>query len=98
MELFLRYLRGRLPLIGLFLTLCALFTGSLLLYQLPVQAVLYPAGLCLLLLALYLGLDYSRTAEPCCRRKTRRRSIFRTRWIILHSGPTRSKRPSPPCA
>lgn len=63
MNLFLRYLRGRLPLIGLFLTLCALFTGSLLLYQLPVRAVLYPAGLCLLLLALYLGLDFSRTAE-----------------------------------
>lgn len=63
MKLFLRYLRGRLPLIGLFLTLCALFTGSLLLYQLPVRAVLYPAGLCLLLLALYLGLDFYRAAE-----------------------------------
>ena len=63
MNLFLRYLRGRLPLIGLYLALCALFTGSLLLYQLPVRAVLYPAGLCLLLLALYLGLDFYHSAE-----------------------------------
>ena len=60
MALFFRYLKARRRVIlawGLFV-LC--FLIAFLLYHLPVGAVLYPAGLCLLLGGLLTGLDFRR--------------------------------------
>ncbi|MBO5197959.1 MAG: sensor histidine kinase [Lachnospiraceae bacterium] len=39
---------------------CLIFLGSFALYHLPVAAVLYPAGLCVLFGSILLGLDYRR--------------------------------------
>lgn len=61
MKIFLRWLRGRLPTLLLFLLMCALFSGTLLLYQVPLRTVLYPALLCLLLLLLFLIWNFVRT-------------------------------------
>lgn len=60
MKLFFAYLHSRLSAVGLFFLCCGLFTGSLLLYRLPVQAVLYPAVLCLLLFCIGLTVDFFR--------------------------------------
>ena len=55
----------------LFSALCALlFSVSFLLYHLPVEAVLYPAGLCLLLGGISLGIDFLQ---------------FRRRHTFLHA-------------
>ena len=58
MRLLLSHLRSRRRVL-IFSALCALlFSVSFLLYHLPVEAVLYPAGLCLLLGAVALGWDF----------------------------------------
>ena len=58
MRLLLSYLRSRRRVL-IFSALCALlFSISFLLYHLPVEAVLYPAGLCLLLGGIALGWDF----------------------------------------
>ena len=58
MRMLLSYLRSRRRVL-LFSALCALlFSVSFLLYHLPVEAVLYPAGLCLLLGGIALGWDF----------------------------------------
>ena len=60
MRMLLSYLRSRRRVL-LFSALCALlFSVSFLLYHLPVEAVLYPAGLCALLGSIALGLDVIR--------------------------------------
>ena len=58
MRLLLSYLRSRRHVL-IFSALCALlFALSFLLYHLPVDVVLYPAGLCLLLGGIALGIDF----------------------------------------
>ncbi len=70
MRLLLSYLRSRRRVL-LFSVLCALlFCVSFLLYHLPVEAVLYPAGLCLLLDGIALGWDFLQ---------------FRRRHNLLHA-------------
>lgn len=70
MRLLLSYLRSRRRVL-LFSVLCALlFCVSFLLYHLPVEAVLYPAGLCLLLGVIALGIDFLQ---------------FRRRHDLLHA-------------
>ena len=60
MRLLASYLRSRRRSL-IFSALCALlFSVSFLLYHLPVEAVLYPAGLCALLGGIALGLDFIR--------------------------------------
>ena len=49
MKLLFRYLRSRLSVIAMFLAFALIFATSFMLYHLPLKAVLYPAGLCLLL-------------------------------------------------
>ena len=49
MKLLFRYLRSRLGGIALFLAFALIFAAAFALYRLPLEAVLYPAGLCLLL-------------------------------------------------
>ena len=49
MRLLFRYLRSRLGGIALFLAFALIFAAAFALYRLPLEAVLYPAGLCLLL-------------------------------------------------
>ena len=60
MELFLRYLRGRLAAIALALACAGIFAASFALYRLPLAAVLYPAALCLALGLIALAADYGR--------------------------------------
>ena len=63
MRLLLSYLRSRRRVL-LFSALCTLlFSVSFLLYHLPVEAVLYPAGLCLLLGGLLTALDFRRVCR-----------------------------------
>lgn len=54
------YLRQRWQLLLLLLTCCAVFAGTFALYRFPLTAVLYPGGLCLLLLLAFGGMDYAR--------------------------------------
>ena len=60
MKLFLRYLKSRLGVLLLFAAFALILTCSFLLYRLPVQAVLYPAALCLVIGAAALVLDFLR--------------------------------------
>ena len=60
MKLFLRYLRSRLGVLLLFAAFALILTVSFLLYHLPVEAVLYPAALCLVLGALALLIGFLR--------------------------------------
>ena len=70
MKLLASYLRS-LRRVLIFSALCTLlFCISFLLYHLPVEAVLYPAGLCLLLGGIALGIDFLR---------------FRRRHTFLHA-------------
>ena len=60
MRLLASFLRSRRRSL-IFAALCSLiFVLSFLLYHLPVEAVLYPTGLCFLLGAIALGLDFIR--------------------------------------
>ena len=60
MKLFLRYLKSRLGVLLLFAAFALILACSFLLYRLPVQAVLYPAALCLVIGAAALVLDFLR--------------------------------------
>ena len=46
MKLFFAYLREHIRTIAVFVLFSALLAASFALYKLPVQAVLYPVGLC----------------------------------------------------
>ena len=60
MRLLLRYLRARRGGIVLFFSFALVFAAAFALYRLPLEAVLYPAGLCLALGALCLCVDFAR--------------------------------------
>lgn len=60
MKFFLLWLKGRMPLILLFLGCFLIFTISFMLYHLPLQAVLYPGFLCLFLLLAAGIFDYQK--------------------------------------
>ncbi|MDD6188207.1 MAG: sensor histidine kinase [Clostridiales bacterium] len=60
MDFLLAYLKQRRRGIAVFLLCCAVFLVSFALYRLPLRAVLYPMGLCLMLLALFAALDIRR--------------------------------------
>lgn len=49
MKMFFRYLRSRLLTAAAYLLFCAVFAAAFLLYHVPLGAVLYPAGVCLLI-------------------------------------------------
>ncbi len=61
MKLFLRYLRGKAGALALMAVCALILTASFRLYHLPVEAVLYPAALCLALGAVYMTFDFART-------------------------------------
>lgn len=59
---FITYLRDRAGAIGLFLLFSLIFLGSFFLYRLPIEAVLYPVGICGVLGCVFVGLDVRRAA------------------------------------
>ena len=60
MSLFFRYLADRCRVLLVFAACILILTVSFLLYHLPVEAVLYPAVLCLLIIACVFALDFRR--------------------------------------
>lgn len=60
MKLLCQYLPSRLGMIALFLAFALIFAAAFALYRLPLEAVLYPAGLCLLLGAGCAVVDFLR--------------------------------------
>ena len=60
MNLFFHYIKDRISAIVLFLICLILFILSFILYQLPLEAVLYPIFLCCFIGCGYIGIDYSR--------------------------------------
>lgn len=60
MKVLQAYLKQRRKDMLVLLLFCAVFLASFFLYHLPVEAVLYPALLCLLLGLLLIGIDFSR--------------------------------------
>lgn len=63
MHFFITYLRDRAKNIGVFLLFSLIFLCTFILYRLPVEAVLYPVGLCGVLGCVFLGLDMGRARE-----------------------------------
>ncbi len=63
MKLFLRYIRQKWRGLVIWAIFCILFFVFFLLYHLPVEAVLYPAGLCALLLGACIGADFWRVKK-----------------------------------
>ncbi len=63
MKLFFSYLGEHIRTIALFVLFSVLLTVSFALYKLPVQAVLYPVGLCAVLGAVFIIAGYIRAAE-----------------------------------
>lgn len=63
MELLCRYLKQHRLQLLLWLIFCAIFSGAFLLYRLPIGAVIYPSLLCLLIGALFIGVDFSRVRK-----------------------------------
>lgn len=59
MKLFLRYLKGKRGALALFAAFALIMVASFRLYRLPLEAVLYPAALCLALGAAYIGIDFA---------------------------------------
>ena len=60
MRLILQYLKSKLDIIALFLAFSLIFAASFALYRLPLEAVFYPVGLCLLLGVCYAVVDFLR--------------------------------------
>ena len=60
MKLFLRYLQSKLGVLLVFLAFAVILAVSFILYRLPLEAVLYPAALCVLLGILALIIDFIR--------------------------------------
>lgn len=60
MKLFTAYIKQRRRGIILFAVFCAVFAAAFLLYRLPVEAVLYPAALCVLAAAVLVIVDFTR--------------------------------------
>ena len=60
MKLFLRYLQSKLGVLLVFLAFAVILAVSFILYRLPLEAVLYPAALCVLLGILVLIIDFIR--------------------------------------
>lgn len=63
MKLFAQYLKQRRRGIGVGVLFCAIFVITFALYQLPVNAVLYPAGICAVVGLLVFALDFRRVWE-----------------------------------
>lgn len=63
MKLFFAYLREHIRTIAVFVLFSALLAASFALYKLPVQAVLYPVGLCTALGAAFVIVGYIRAAR-----------------------------------
>ncbi len=60
MKLFLKYVKQRWREIVTFILFCMIFTISFLLYHLPVEAVIYPAAICILLGMAIMLKDFQR--------------------------------------
>lgn len=60
MKLLVRYLRSRAALLAVLMAFAAIFIAAFALYRLPLAAVLYPAGLCALLGAGAMAVDFLR--------------------------------------
>ncbi len=77
------YLKQRWKLLLLLLVCIAIFAGMFLLYHFPMTSVLYPSGLCLLLLLVVGGIDYASL-----RRKHKTlQSLKRMSFMLLDSLP-----------
>ena len=63
LKLFFDYLYGHRRCLSVLAVFAAVFTTSFLLYHLPLEAVLYPTGLCLFLGALFLLVDFRRVRK-----------------------------------
>ena len=59
------YLKTKWPAICFVAIASIVFTASFTLYRLPVEAALYPAGIVMLLGALFLAGDYLHTRARC---------------------------------
>lgn len=66
MQFFLLYLKQRRRSLFVFLLFCTIFICVFLLYHLPVDAVLYPAGLCALIGALVFLFDIRKAYQKHC--------------------------------
>lgn len=60
MDLFKSYLKQRRKVISAFLLFCMVFLCALLMYQLPLEAALYPVIVCLFLGLVFLGFDMQK--------------------------------------
>ena len=80
------YLRQRWPLLLLLGTCAAIFAGTFALYHFPLTAVLYPGGLCLLLLLAAGGVDYVRL----CRKRRVLQSLRRMGFMLAENLPAPS--------
>lgn len=60
MRLFFDYLRQKWRIFAVFAAFCVIFAVTFALYHIPVEAVIYPAGLCALLGVLLLLIDFRR--------------------------------------
>ncbi len=58
MKFFRHYIRDRLKNFLLFFVCAAVFIAAFFLYHLPLGAVIYPAGLCMIFAAVWLAVDY----------------------------------------
>ncbi|MBO4368069.1 MAG: HAMP domain-containing histidine kinase, partial [Clostridia bacterium] len=65
MRLLFRYLKSRLCVIVLFIAFVLIFAAVFALYRLPLEAVLYPAGLCLMLGAGCAAAGFLRLRKRC---------------------------------
>lgn len=60
MKLFFVYLKQNLKIIFIFLLFCLIFFVSFLLYHLPLEAVIHPSFVCLILIAIFLCVDFRK--------------------------------------
>lgn len=63
MELFFQYIKYKMKDLGLVAVCSAIFFACFLLYHLPMEAVLYPMALCLVIYAVYLMYDFGRARK-----------------------------------
>ena len=63
MKLFFEYIKSKLFFCLAFLLFCGIFTLAFFLYELPLRAVLYPAGVCLLFGICFVFVGFRRFAK-----------------------------------
>lgn len=61
MKLFWKYIKSKYKVIIAFLLFCIIFTLIFALYHLPIQAVIYPALLCILIAVIFIAEDFNKT-------------------------------------